>query len=163
MITTARPITPTTAIGGGVPVLVIAPRSGHGQQAAQAIHRALLELGARADLQVDPDDAVMRTAPGPVILVGNLADSRSIRWLYYRSLCSTDLWYPGPSGHELRTLCNPFGSGHNLILVGYSDTDGARIAGEKLLTHLADPIPHLKDLHATRLPLSAIEANDSRT
>ncbi len=105
----------------------------------------------------------MRSALGPVIVVGNLADSRCVKWFYHRSFCATDLWYPGPGGHELRTLCNPFGSGHNLILAGYSDADGARNVGEVLLARLGNPIPHLKELHATRLPMSAIDANESRT
>ena len=48
----------------------------------------------------------------------------------------TDLWYPGPAGYELRTLCDPLATGHNLILVGYSDAEGANRASEALVGHL---------------------------
>ncbi len=163
VIAKPRPINLRTPIGQNVPVLVAAPCSAHGRRTAHNIHRALLNRGVRAVLQEDPEDSLMRSALGPVIVVGNLADSRCVKWLYYRARCATDLWYPGPGGHELRTLCNPFGSGHNLILAGYSDEDGARNVGEVLLARLADPIPHLRELHVTRLPMSTADVQDSRT
>lgn len=163
IIAKPRPISLQTPLGHDVPVLVAAPRSAHGRRSAHDIHRALLNRGVQAVIREDPPDTLMRAAAGPVIIVGNLADSRCVQWLYYRSLCATDLWYPGPGGHELRTFCDPFGSGHNLILAGYSDADGARNVSEVLLSKLDDPIPHLKELHVTRLPLSVSEAHETRT
>lgn len=135
-------------------VLVAAPRSSHGQRAAQAFHRALVGLGGRAELLSDPASDVLKASDGPVIVIGNLADSRCVRELYFRFLCATDLWYPGPGGYELRTLCDPFRTGQNVILVGYSDEQGAKAATEALLVRLKDPIPHLAVLKPTRLPWS---------
>lgn len=152
MITHPRHIELQTAINGDVIVHIAAPRSAHGQKAAQSIQRRLEEQGARVETHDDPEESLLRSAKGPVIVVGNLADSRCIRELYYRSLCATDLFYPGPSGYELRTLCDPFGTGHNLILIGYSDADGVEAAGLKFQEQLGESIPHLKELHITQLP-----------
>ena len=149
-----RPLDLDTPLREATQVLVAAPRSEHGRKAAERIQDALRELGASAALAADPADDALSKAEGPVFVVGNLADSRCVRGLYFRFLCATDKWYPGPQGFELRTLCNPLNTGHNVILVGYSDDRGAKNATEALLARLADPLPHLFDLKITRLPLS---------
>ena len=153
-----RTLEPETPLHTPTQVLVAAPRSGHGRAAAEGIRRALRDLSVRVELLDDPTGDVMTAANGPVIVVGNLADSRCVRELYFRLLCATDLWYPGPGGYELRTLCNPFGTGNNIIQVGYSDAPGAAKGTEAFLSRLADPVPRLADLEVTRLPLSAHEA-----
>jgi len=121
---------------------------------AEAVHRALDVLGAKVELLTDPEGDLLTKAEGPVVVVGNLADSRCVRELYFRFLCATDLWYPGPGGYELRTLCDPFGTGSNVVLIGYSDPEGAGAATGEFLSRLKDPIPHLAVLKVTRLPLS---------
>ncbi len=157
-----RSLTRETAVGSGTPVVVAAPRSSHGRAAAGRIERALRQLSARARLAADPAGDVLGRADGPVIAVGNLADSRCVRELYFRFMCATDLWYPGPGGCELRTLCNPFGTGHNVILLGYSDAAGAKAGTDELLSRLDDPIPHLAVMQVTRLPLSKEDAESFR-
>ncbi len=152
-----------TGLKGSAPIIISAPRSTHGQEVAKRIHLALKKMGVRSEIIDDPDGQFLRTADGPTIVTGNLADSRCIKMLYFRSLCATDLWYPGPAGYELRTLCNPFGSGHNVILIGYSDEKGAKDGCEVFLSQLGDPIPHLKELKITRLQLSPDEAENYRT
>ena len=151
------PLRPGPGIG------VAAPRSEHGRRAARRLCRAIQDLGAEAELIADPGIDILARAHGPVIVTGNLSDSQCVRDLYFRSLCATDLWYPGPGGYELRTLCDPFGTGHNAILVGYSDEAGAEAGTEALLSRLGDPIPHLMTVEATRLPLSSQEADQIRT
>ena len=154
MIKNPRPITLETPLCAGATVLVAAPRSEYGRRAAERIQEALAGLGASTALAPDPSEEALVRAEGPVFVVGNLADSKCVRGLYFRFLCATDAWYPGPKGYELRTLCNPFNTGHNIILVGYSNEAGAANAARALLARLADPLPHLFDLKVTRLPLS---------
>ena len=154
MIETPRPITLETPLPAGASVQVAAPRSRYGRRSAERIRDALQERGVTVTLAADPGDDILLGAPGPVIMVGNLADSQCVRALYFRFLCATDRWYPGPRGYELRTLCNPLGTGYNVILVGYSDEAGAKLAAEALLPRLADPLPPLFELKITRLPLS---------
>lgn len=143
-----------TPVSSAKPVLVAAPRTAHGQKAAQRIHQSLLGLGARSELLSDPSGNIMLQADSPMIVVGNLADSQCVRELYFRFMCATDLWYPGTGGYELRTLCDPFGTGNNVILIGYSDEDGLRAGTDVFLSRITDPIPHLADLKITRLPMA---------
>ncbi len=158
-----RALVPETPLHAGKRVTVAAPRSEHGRTAARRIHRALRDLKAPVELLDDPAGDVLTGADGPVIVVGNLADSRSVRELYFRFMCATDLWYPGPGGFELRTLCDPFGKGHNVIQAGYSDAAGANAAAEAFCSRLDDPIPHLAALEVTRLPLSPTETRQVRS
>ncbi len=157
-----RPLEPETHLHTAPRVLVAAPRSGHGRTAAGRIHRALRERNVRAELLEDPPADALTGADGPVIVVGNLADSRCVHELYFRFLCVTDLWYPGPGGYELRTLCDPFGTGNNIIQVGYSDAAGASRGTEAFRLRLDDPVPHLAVLEVTRLPMSAHEIAQAR-
>lgn len=109
---------------------------------------------APVDIWADPPETAMTKASGPVIVIGNLADSRCVRHLYYHYLCVTDRWYPGPQGYEIRTLLNPFATGHNLVHVGYSDEKGLAAALDALPGKLADPLPYLSEVRATRLPIA---------
>ena len=158
-----RPLEPETPLRGPNGVLVAAPRSGHGRTAARRIHRALRDINAHAEFLDDPPGDALTAADRPVIVVGNLADSRCVRELYFRFLSATDLWYPGPGGFELRTLCNPFGTGCNVIHAGYSDAAGAASVTDAFRSRLDDPIPHFAVLDVTRLPLSSREAAQVRT
>ena len=142
-----------TPLGTAKRLVVAAPRSGHGRKAAERICEALRRFSRGAELLSDPGEEILASAGGPVVVVGNLAESRIVRGLYYRFLSATDLWYPGPGGYELRTLCDPVGAGHNVILVGYSDEAGARAAADALVARAADPLPHLAVVKATRLPM----------
>ena len=162
IIEQSRPLVKETAVGAGVAVLVSAPRSAHGRAAAASVARDLRQMGAQVELANNPQVQVLERAEGPVVVVGNLADSRCMRALYFRFMCATDLWYPGPGGCELRTLCNPFGTGHNVILLGYSDAAGAALGTEELHARLDDPLPHLAVLRVTRLPLAPQDVRSFR-
>ncbi|MBT4141093.1 MAG: hypothetical protein HOE48_24510 [Candidatus Latescibacteria bacterium] len=152
-----------TVLANSAPIYIAAPRSKHGQQVAKRIRAALQNKGIQSEILPDPAGEFLTTANGPTIVVGNLADSHCIQTLYYRFLCATDLWYPGPGGYELRTLCDPLGSGHNIILIGYSDAEGAQEGCDVFISQLGHSIPHLKTLKVTRLPLSDDETKTFRT
>ncbi|MCK5804090.1 MAG: PQQ-binding-like beta-propeller repeat protein [Lentisphaeria bacterium] len=162
MIERPRRIVPKTVLANVANIAVVAPSSTHGKCAAGRIHEALRAAGLSAVLRDNPSPECMVEARGPLFVVGNLADSECMRDFYYRFLCATDLWYPGPGGYELRTLCDPFGTGHNVILVGYSDEAGADRAATELISVVGDELPHLKTVECTRLPLADAEANQFR-
>ena len=63
-----------------------------------------------------------------LILVGNAYTNRAMLGLYAGARCGADTHYPGGDGYELRTICNPWGNGHNVVIVGFSTLDGARAA-----------------------------------
>ena len=102
----------------------------------------------------NPGYDYMINAGGPIVLVGNLADSKCTEYLYYRFLCATDKWYPGPDGYEIRTLCDPFSTGFNIIHIGYSDIGGLTAALAIFKGSISSEIPHMKVIKPTRLHLS---------
>lgn len=82
-------------------------------------------IGADAD----PHEVL---AQRPVIALGNMATSGFLHELYREGYTWLDLRYPGPGGSVVRSLHNPYASGHNVILVGGSDDGGVLKAAERL-------------------------------
>jgi hypothetical protein len=74
--------------------------------------------------------------PGNVICLGNRSTNRTIGALYDLYYCLTDLKYPGPGGHEVRTVHSAFGDGMNVILAGGSDAAGVESAADVLIGKL---------------------------
>ncbi len=67
-----------------------------------------------------------------IIAIGCLADNAYVERLYLAQMCMVDGQYPGAGGYVLRTLCNPWGRGNNVVVVGCSDAGGAA-AGASVL------------------------------
>ena len=61
-----------------------------------------------------------------LICLGQMNTNRLAFELYVRHLVAADDWYPGPEGHVLRTVSDPFGKGKNVILLGGSDLAGVQ-------------------------------------
>ena len=116
-------------------------------------NRIIERLKAFTDVRVfeNPDIGELLNEGVPVILIGNLSDSKVVRDLYFRFLAATDLWYPGPGGYEIRTLMDPYGTGDNIIHIGYSDTEGLEEAVDIFTTRVAKSIGRLNIVKATRL------------
>ncbi len=116
------------------------------QQLADAIAKALIASGAGrpecvSDLELMPE----RSTPlpnsyrsRPLIVLGSLNTNRTLQPLYANYVCSTDATFPGGDGFDFRTLVNPYGTGHNIILVGGSNFRGVERAQEKLLATIAE-------------------------
>jgi hypothetical protein len=81
VIRVPRPLETQTPLQRNTPVLIASPRSAHGQRAAKSIHGALQDMGLLARILEDPDSQLLREATSPIVVVGNLADSRSVRML----------------------------------------------------------------------------------
>ncbi len=96
-----RDVSRQTNLAAAGVMTIAAPASAEGVEAAGRLREALGNLGLEGRLLVDPAPAVLHQAAGPVLLLGNLADSRCVGDLYYRLLCVTDRCYPGPG--ESRT------------------------------------------------------------
>ena len=71
-----------------------------------------------------------------LIVIGNRDRNRTISNWYNRHFTLLDARYPGVGGNEVRSLHNPFGDHHNVILAGGSDPAGDAAAVEKLIGHL---------------------------
>ena len=108
-------------------------------------------VAASVSVEQNPDDRNMVHAGGPVIVIGNLADNKCVERLYYDFLSATDRWYPGPEGYEVRTLLDPYGTGYNVIHIGYSDRKGLGSAVAYFKGQIRDVIPFQKEVRPTRL------------
>lgn len=77
-----------------------------------------------------------------VIVLGNMASNRFIEQLYREYYTLTDLYYPGQGGYEVRTLHDPYGTGHNVIFLGSSDDAGVAEAARVFASVLTpgDPL-----------------------
>ena len=71
-----------------------------------------------------------------VIPLCNMATNAFIKALYRQWHLTLDLKYPGETAYVVFSLHNPYGSGHNVILLGGSDdvdvNEAARIFGKEL-------------------------------
>ena len=63
-----------------------------------------------------------------LILVGNVYTNRAILPFYAGFKCGADEHYPGVGGYELRTISNPWGTGRNVVVIGFSTPAGADAA-----------------------------------
>ena len=68
-----------------------------------------------------------------VILLGNMDNNSLAEKLYWQRYIACDLDYPGPDGYVVRTACDPWGNGKNVILLGGSDAGGVRRAVDMFL------------------------------
>ncbi|MBN1671396.1 MAG: VCBS repeat-containing protein [Kiritimatiellae bacterium] len=121
----------TALVAGGQPrAVIVAPAGARYAKAVAAVQAAVSRFGGVAlpvqtDEQSTPEE-LLKTRN--VIAFGNMATSRFIRRLYYPYYTFLDLWYPGKGGHVVRSLHNPFGTGHNVVFVGASDDAGVEAA-----------------------------------
>ena len=87
------------------------------------------------ELPVMPGKALRdaRSLDRNYIVIGSRDRNETAANLYNLHYTLLDAMYPGKGGSELRSLHDPFGDGHNIILAGGSDEAGDRAAVEKLL------------------------------
>lgn len=105
---------------------------------ATAIQRAVAD---RTDvvlpIATDASPAAAVPIADNLILLGNRSTNAVISELYNRFYTLLDLRYPGPGGHVLRSLHNPFGNGYNVIFAGGSDVAGVSAAVDSFIAALS--------------------------
>ena len=68
-----------------------------------------------------------------LILLGNMADTPTAFELYVQHYIACDVLYPGDRGFVVRTVHDPWGTGHNVVMLGGSDIDGVAVAVDAFL------------------------------
>ncbi|UCH34864.1 MAG: hypothetical protein JSV65_00475, partial [Armatimonadota bacterium] len=68
-----------------------------------------------------------------LLLIGDINTNRAMLPLYAGFMDFTDDYHPGRSGHVVRTVVNPFGTGANAIVLGSSSSWAARTAVERFI------------------------------
>ena len=113
------------------------------QQAAAGVKEAI-----GIDIPIVLDDAVCAVRGGPLaeayrassaIVVGNLDNNRAFFPLYIEFLAGSDSRYPGGDGYEIRSVCNPWGTGVNVLIIGASGPEGLRAGVGAWLARLPRP------------------------
>lgn len=140
-ITQAKRLLPETTLvqDGQARALLITPDRpayrAQAQKIQQAIHK---RTGVTLPLHTDTEFDAWQPPQQNQILLGNLMDNRMVAPLYARHYLAADAHYPGPGGHVLRTVHDPWGDGHNVVFAGGSDSTAAAIAGQHLIDTLQE-------------------------
>ncbi|HBN85770.1 MAG TPA: hypothetical protein DDZ89_18235, partial [Clostridiales bacterium] len=133
-------------------ILVIAPEGSAGQKSAQDIKICLENLKCHVSVIINPDQDVLLNATKPIILIGNLADSLCVKYMYYKLLSIVDKSYPGKEGYTIRTMTDPFATGYNVIHIGYSDDVGLSAGVKAFNEKTALPLPFYNEVLCNHSP-----------
>ncbi|MFP3903347.1 MAG: FG-GAP-like repeat-containing protein, partial [Armatimonadota bacterium] len=140
---------------GNAAALVLVPRLEQYQQTAQDFVEAFEEkTGVALPTKSEPEATEEDLAEQTCIVFGNLASGPVALRLYGRRLIYSDSYYPGPGGHELRTVHDPWGEGSNVVFMGGSDPQGPRQAAAALISRIEPgdniALPVTIDWHSER-------------
>ena len=139
----------TVLIREGQPVAaIVGPASD--PAALAAAHELAHGLREKAGIEIPvvPDTTVCAARGAPVseayraktlIVVGNLDNNRAFLPLYVEFLAGSDSRYPGDDGYEVRSVCNPWGTGANVLIVGASGATGLQAGVRAWLERLPSP------------------------
>lgn len=157
----------TTIVAAGKPAAVlVTPAGKQWDRATQALRRAIKEVAgvvlpvkrvgtvpellkdnklpvgdpARRDLAPwlwGASPPAVEDKPATAVILGNVADTAALLYLYSHYYTPADHFYPGPGGYDVRTVHDPWGVGLNALVVGCSDPEGALLAVDALRPVLA--------------------------
>ena len=113
---------------GAADAVIVVPEGDNYRAMALQVKQAISEATGAA-LEVKPAAEVSAdTIDQHVILLGNMDNNSLAERLYWQRYIACDLDYPGPEGYVVRTVCDPWGSGKNVILLGGSNPGGVQRA-----------------------------------
>lgn len=114
---------------GAAQAVIVAPGGGrYRAEVAQLNERIRTLTGTTLPVFADDKlpEEILRDSN--VITLGNMASNAFIEKLYFQWQVILDLKYPGEGGFVVRSLHNPYASGHNVIFLGGSDDAGVSAA-----------------------------------
>jgi len=100
------------------------------------VEDSLQRRGAKLKRATDDADLVDLLRHGPVLAFGDAWNNGAVRRLYYEMFDWTDAAWPSRGGYAVRTIVDPYATGHDVIRVAYSVDEDARRAVEAFLTAL---------------------------
>ncbi len=129
----------TTLVADATPLAaIVASASGVHDDGARLIADAIRRAtGVAIPIIGDTDPGAAVPLNQNLIVLGDRTTNRCMSALYDGFFSLLDPKYPGRGGHVLRSVHNPYGNGHNAILVGGSDPAGVRAAAELLCERIA--------------------------
>ena len=137
----------TVLVRNGAPRSVIVIPEGEAWTAlAERLQGALRQsTSATAPLRRDTDivkDWRLRKdafAHDTLVALGNVNNNALLAWLYGEGYAMADSLYPGPGGHVVRTVHDPFAKGVNVLVLAGSDAAGVKTAVDVFLAKYAKP------------------------
>ncbi len=125
----------TILVAGGTPTAAIVMPDSEAYLAEAAKINTAIRAKTGVELPVVSDQALRdaRSLDRHYLVIGNRDRNETAANLYNLHYTLQDAKYPGSGGSELRSLHNPFGDRHNIILVGGSDSAGDHAAVTKLV------------------------------
>ncbi|MFO7947523.1 MAG: hypothetical protein R6V19_12000, partial [Armatimonadota bacterium] len=141
--------------------IIVRPSGGNEYAAAAETLAEGLQKRYGTEFQVVPDTQVCPERISPIgeqfrvanlILLGNVHTNRAFLHFYAGFRCGADSHYPGGEGYEIRSICNPWGNGHNVLIVGASTPAGIRSGVQRFLQIAPDLqdgqaiLPHTVDI-----------------
>ena len=137
--------------------VIVSPESAEYQPIAARLAGSLADATRRKP-RVLPDATLPADlGAGPVVVLGNLMDSRLARSLYVQAYDFTDASWPSAGGHVLRTIRDPLGTGAHVFLVGGSDPAGVADAAAALVALVKERGPILGYVNQVKLGQWAAE------
>ena len=128
-------------------VAIVAPVSNTYRAAAVSIQQRIEKLtGIEVPIVSDDSHDAVVPLKGNLIVLGNRSTNKAINALYDLYYCLADLEYPGPEGYVVRTVHDPFGNGHSVVVVGASDDVGVRDGAAALAEILSEAQFAARDL-----------------
>ncbi|MBT3377428.1 MAG: PQQ-binding-like beta-propeller repeat protein [Lentisphaerae bacterium] len=108
-------------------------------EAAQAIREAIrAATGITLETVTDADITQEQAQSRDLILLGHLDNNRHVARLYNNFFVCLDVGFTGRKGHVIRSVHDPFGTGHNAILVGGSFAEGTKRAAEAFVAKVQE-------------------------
>jgi hypothetical protein len=80
-IKNGRTINRETPVGKDNEIFLISPCTIEGSAAAEKIKSELNDHSIKAKILKDPDPDILRNTKAPIIIIGNLADSKCVKYL----------------------------------------------------------------------------------
>ena len=118
---------------------IIHPDSQAGREAAQRIADAFKKLcPASSAPQLIPGTLEQRVPKRTAILIGNIFDNPAMLTIYARRAILADKKWPGPGGHVVRTVFEPFQRNADIIALEASDDAGMLQATDAFLRLLGE-------------------------
>ena len=114
--------------------VIVSPPTDSYQMAANRLARGIESSTTRRPRIVMDTVSPGELGTGPIIVLGNLMDSKVARLLYLQDYDFTDYAWPSPGGFCVRTIRDPFGIGAHVIMLGGSDIQGVIEAANELIS-----------------------------
>ena len=148
---------PRTAEVDPATVMIVAPEQTEWHALAEELADRIAEAtgASTPPVHAPQQDRFADGWAGDVILLGNLGNNFELARLYGMRFAMVDSWMPGPGGHWVCTVVDPFGAGGSSRVVGASDLDGARAGVEVVIAAIEEQtVPRL---HQASLADSVLE------